>query len=325
MPTTKAASAYEPRTITGITDDWTKILTRNGNRAYLSLSSEEETAGGRYYLPSAESFDDPWCVKLDGSNDLVEIDGILADAAFVASTTGLIEARVMYDSTNTGDSQIISFARETGFEYIILGYDTNDKLVAECCHGYDKVQWTVTSDDAVEADGWHRVMLVHDGIRPTLYLNGALIPQTRTGDYQTKWFSSLTTFSLDNARLGAIDYGGNGYATDALKGMIDWVIVRDLTSGAKDTISEWFINDADQASSSSLTIYDQAGSNNGTVAGADSDHGIQQKSNGRVFTASTTTEWDVSAAGDASEISNTVWVKSDSGTISATVYETRRG
>ena len=320
MPTTKAATAYEPRT-ESVGTSWEKLLTRNGNRAHLAVSNEDTSNGGRYYLPSAESFDDPFCGNFDGGDDFVTVDALISHTKFAACAAGSIEGRVLVTADATVKN-IIGFADiSVAGTYLKFGFDTDEKLFATAyLAGVE--QWTVTADDATPANGWVRVMLVHDAIRPSLYIDGANVSQTRSGDFKTKWFSTLT--GLDEVTIGATPISGT--EEEFYKGKIDWLQVRDLSEGGKISLAEWHFDDADVTAG---TVTDHAATNGvgedtALTAGALSSATLIEKSDGRIFIANTTTEWDVENAGDSSEISNTVWVKGDA-TINVTVFETRRG
>lgn len=329
MPTTKAATAYEPRT-ESVGTSWEKLLTRNGNRAHLAVSNEDEDNGGRYYLPSAESFDDPWCGTFDGTGDFVQVNGLSTHLKFAACAAGSIEGRVLVTADET-EKNILGFADiSVAGTYLKFGFDDENKLFATAyLAGVE--QWTVTADDEsfsttgvdFPVGGWIRVMLVHDGIRPSLYINGASVPQTRSGDFKTKWFSGLT--GLDEVTIGATPI--SGIEEGLFTGKIDWLQVRDLTEGGKVSLAEWHFDDADEDADSVAdhAKTDGVGEDTAIAAGVfEGDAAIAEKSDGRILIANTTTEWDVENAGDASEISNTVWVKGDA-TINVTVFETRRG
>jgi hypothetical protein len=280
------------------------------------VSNEHASEGGRYYLPSAESFDDPFCLNVNGTGQLLACYAVTDHQNFSTSTAGLIESRVLLNGTGT-EKLIIGFGDNNADSYLKFGFGADEKLFAEAKLA-GTVQWTVTAEDATPTSGWLKVMLVHDGIRPSLYIDGANVSQTRTGDFQTYWFSKVT--GLDRACVGALS--ANGSTVSNYNGKIDWLQIRDLSGGGKVSIAEFHFDDADKTAT---TASDHAlTASPAFSAFAPTGAAFVEKSDGRIFIANTTTEWDVENAGDSSEISNTVWVKGDV-TITVTVFETRRG
>ena len=316
MPTTDSASAYEPRKIESIGTTWEKLLTRNGSRATLVVTNEHASNDGRFYLPSAEAFDDPWCLDVNGTGELLACYAVTDHQNFSTSTAGLIESRVLLNGTGV-EKLIIGFGDNNADSYIKFGFGADEKLFAEAKLA-GTVQWTVTADDATATSEWVKVMLVHDGIRPSLYVDGVLVSQTRSGDFQTYWFSKVT--GLDRACVAALS--ANGSTGSNYNGKIDWLQIRDLTEGGKVSIAEFHFDDADKTAT---TASDHALTASPALSAfAPTGASFEEKSDGRILTADTTMDWSVDNTGDAAEISNTLWVKAASA-IDVTVYETRRG
>jgi hypothetical protein len=320
----QSATAYEPRLIElGETNKWCKVLPRNGARATLLVANEEATTDARVYLPSAASFDDPFCGDFNGSSAYVAVNALpVSHTKFGACTAGSIEARILLAAA-ADERIIIGFSdASVSNTHIKFGFDATDHLFAEASLA-GVVQWTVTADDVTLEGGWLKVMLVHDGIRPTLYADGANIAQTRTGDYQTKWFSTIT--GLDEAAIGAVaDAGTEG---GFFQGKIDWLQVRDLNEGGKASLAEWHFDDTD--ATAVTTVADHAktfGAEGDTAltAGVVTDATIVEKSNGRLLPSDSERSWSADDSGDNTEIHNSVWVKSTISSHDIVVYETRR-
>ena len=71
-----------------------------------------------------------------------------------------------------------------------------------------EVKYKLYTGTGVLTTNWSHVAVIHDGIQPTLYINGEAVAQTFFTDIdRTFWFNDLT--GLDNADIATLDYYNN--------------------------------------------------------------------------------------------------------------------
>jgi len=152
------------------------------------------------------------CVVCNGADAYIDIDGLAAAEAGGANKKGTISLWCNVPN-QTGTFSLFSLGDTDVDE--ILGL----RVVAGKLQGINvdaaTAQWTTTSTNVViPANTWTHCCLVHNGIRPTLYVNGAAVAMTDsvTTDL-TEWTDGLT--GLDTASIG-LDYYNNVLANDLL-------------------------------------------------------------------------------------------------------------
>jgi len=163
------------------------------------------------------------------TDDYVQVNAAAAGQLAAAFTSGTWCCLFMpQDITQTGT--LISFADASVVEYLELSVKAG-KVVAECCDN-TTVQWVLTTDDVVtEAHTWTRAVLVHDGEKPKIYIDGKLVAQTlSTSTNPAAWVSALG--GLDNGRIGASNNAGDASVIQEFGGGIGEVC---LYGGTTDT------------------------------------------------------------------------------------------
>jgi hypothetical protein len=146
-------------------------------------------------------------LSFDGTNDVVAINGLVADVS--SDTVGTVAAWVKYPAAITNITLSITTAASPGEGVSCMQFLADGTLRAVC---YDAgvIQWDVRSTgDERRDDEWMHVALVQDGTEPVLYANGVAVAQSFTNIVdKTKWLSDLA--GLDTANIGAIDWFGGG-------------------------------------------------------------------------------------------------------------------
>ena len=151
------------------------------------------------------------------TDDYVQINAAGAGHLAAVYTSGTWIAWVMpEDKTQTGT--IITFGDNNVVEFIELNVEAG-LLVARCTDN-TTVQWVLNSDAVVcPPHIWTRVALVHDGVRPWLYVNGVKIAQTMsTATTPASWVAALA--GIDSGRIGAANKAGDATITQEYGGGI---------------------------------------------------------------------------------------------------------
>lgn len=166
--------------------------------------------------------DDPFCLTFDGG-DHVAANTVATDANLIASTKGIIQAKIILDAVGTTARTVFSVSASATNEYIRLYVDASGYLVAELVKAAGTV-WSVTTDTPLAALTYYKVAVGHDGTVPYLTIDGDKWPQTITGTTvnKAKWFSALA--AMNRCRIGSLNTNGAGEA-DWFVGDISWVVV----------------------------------------------------------------------------------------------------
>ncbi len=150
-------------------------------------------------------------------NDQIQVDAAAVAAVAAAYTNGTIIADIMIpDNTGTyaifgiGDASV-----DDNMTFQILA----GKLSMQITDGAT-VDFLVTSTDVVlKPHTLHRVAVVQDGTRPTLYVDGKAVAMTdTTATDLTSWWDQMTT--TDSGSIGSAEEGGGGLLTNEFKGYI---------------------------------------------------------------------------------------------------------
>ncbi len=211
--------ASDPKDITGLVQNvWTRALKSNAKRQYLDIQNTDVTNVLKFFFTN-----NPFALLFDGTDDLVEIDAIVADP-FTTAGHGSITARIKHDASGAADDVIFSASDTSANAYLKLWVDNADNKLKAEIRNATAVQWSIETDAAITQGEYIEVKLVHsfrDNI-PQLFINKGGVAQTiTTSTDNTFWVDSLSAV-LDNARIGCINVNGAGDA-DFLKGSIDFV------------------------------------------------------------------------------------------------------
>jgi len=150
-------------------------------------------------------------------NDGVQVDAAGVAAAAAAYPDGTISAWVMVPD-NTGDYCILGFGDASAVEFLSfkvkagkLECDANDATATA---------FQITSTDVViNPHQWHHVAVVQNGVRPTLYVDGAAVAMTDTDATDlTTWWDQLSL--VDGAHIGVSEEAGDASLTLEFKGYI---------------------------------------------------------------------------------------------------------
>lgn len=142
-----------------------------------------------------------WVMDFDGS-DHVDITDSLTPMASNKTGTWLICVKPD-DATPATYEALISFGDTDANEFIVLSVHPDGYLNAACNAG-GAGKWTLlTSAVAFSNNTWALVGITHNGIQPTLYVNGVAPAQSFSAEAdKTVWFAGAT--GLDNGFLGKV-------------------------------------------------------------------------------------------------------------------------
>lgn len=151
-------------------------------------------------------------VVCNGADDYIAIAGLAAAEAGGAFKKGTISIWCCVPN-QTGTYSLFSLGDTDANEILGLRVAAG-KLQGICVDGAT-AQWTTTSTSVViPANQWTHCALVHNGIRPTLYVNGVAVAMTDTVTTDlTEWTDGLT--GLDTACIG-LDFYNNVLTNDLL-------------------------------------------------------------------------------------------------------------
>jgi len=143
-----------------------------------------------------------WTSRYDGTA-YANIDVALASLATTTKGTWMTWVK-LDDATPVAACYIVAFGDTDADESIYIRIDTTGKVSAKLTSG-GVVKWSLTSDNAIMADGINsHICLIHDGISPILLINGVEVAITFSVEVdKTLWFSSCS--GLDNGRLGCLN------------------------------------------------------------------------------------------------------------------------
>ena len=166
---------------------------------------------------------------MNGSDDYFNLDATWADVS--SATSGAILVWIRPTDVTQNDDVIWQFGDTDANEQVRLLQAPTDGKINGHLRIAGTTQWKWESDNAVIAnDTWYQVVIRHDGVAMTLYIDGALVPITFsiTTD-KTKWFADLT--GVDNIRFGCRNSTGGGNSL-FWGGQFDDIRIlnRDLTS-----------------------------------------------------------------------------------------------
>jgi hypothetical protein len=178
--------------------------------ADLTPNSNNGTVYGATYTTDRNSQSNKAMI-FDGSNDYINIDGIITD--IVSDTAGTWAAWVKPDDGHPDAVEMFITVGDTNAdEFVDFYYRTDGKLEAFSRDGGVN-QWDLKTDNPIFTDGaqstYTHVALVQDGTAPVFYVNGVLVAATFTINTDTTdWMSTLT--GLDNARIGSLNKNSAG-------------------------------------------------------------------------------------------------------------------
>jgi hypothetical protein len=157
-------------------------------------------------------------IVLNGADDYLQIDAVAAAEALASNTMGTISAWINVPD-QTGTYSIFSLGDDNADEILWLGVEAGT-IIAQNTDG-GVAQWDINSTNKVIIPHqWHHVVLVQDGVRPRIYVDGALVAMTDTVTTDlTEWTNGLT--GVDKGAIGVNDY--NNVMTQDFLGCIAYV------------------------------------------------------------------------------------------------------
>ncbi|WP_428411999.1 LamG-like jellyroll fold domain-containing protein [Pararhizobium sp.] len=204
--------ANDPITVTTTAGDWIKALDHDFSRITLYIQNK---AGADIQQLHTQN---PWQLSFDGTDDFVDIDTIMANAALLAAEAGSVKVIVRRDSGGAGDDTIWSLGDTNADTYVRLFMDAGNLLKAELVSA-GTTQWALETDNAIATAVYKNIKLLHNKTEAKLFVNGALVPQTfTTSTDKTAWVSDIP--GVDNARIGCLNKDSAGDA-DFFAGDID--------------------------------------------------------------------------------------------------------
>ena len=148
-------------------------------------------------------FEDNKSILFDGSDEAINIDDVLTNE-LQTTTKGTWSVWIKpTDASPSGAPAIITFGDTNANSQIMLFLDPPlGHLRANLINaGTSKWDFETTVGTLAPDATWVHVVLVQDGIRPTLYFNGLPIAHTTGGSDRKQWFADIA--GLDNGRIGA--------------------------------------------------------------------------------------------------------------------------
>ena len=214
---TAIASLFtQPASSKGLVGHWSLADTEGGTGSTtmdMTPYSNNGTRLGETVLASMYTTDrnsqSNKAMTFNGTDDYVNIDGIVADVA--SHTAGTWSAWVKPDSAvPTNTDRFISLSDTSANEYASFDYMANTGLLRGALRTAAATQWIVDTDVNPFSDGvWTHIALVQDGTEPVIYVNGAKPAQAfTTSTDKTVWMSGLS--NIDNGRIGNISVNGAG-------------------------------------------------------------------------------------------------------------------
>lgn len=201
----------------GIVADY-KLDETTGTTATDHVNGHDGTASGTVTVGVAGKINTAYQFATDG---LINIDDLLTNE--LASTTiGAWETWYKPDdATPAANETLISFGDTNANEFIRCGIQSDGKFRLGCVLA-GVTQYVLETDNAVFSDGiFTHLMVVHNGIQATLYVDEEEVAQTFTGVVNKAiWFNDLT--GLDNGRIGCRNANSAG-DTQFSNGVIDEV------------------------------------------------------------------------------------------------------
>jgi hypothetical protein len=175
-------------------------------------------------------------VVVNGADDYIQIDALAAAEALATNVKGAISAWINIPDITTSSYCVFALGDNDAVEHIELMV-TAGKLRGYCIDG-GVLQWDVVSTTTtLTPHQWHHVCLVHDSVRPYLYLDGVALAMTDTDATDlTEWTNGLT--GLDKGAIGILVM--NGTTTLDFKGGIAYVKYATEAATAYNT---WSAND----------------------------------------------------------------------------------
>lgn len=197
----EALKEINTKTVALTQNSMTKLFNPRGVRKYLDIPNP---TGAAVTIHCTEA---PWALSFDGG-DHVDIDAAMADATLLAATAGSIRAWINLTASAAAQN-LVSFSKGDGAAFINLYLSATETLCASCEDATGTAQWTLATTGILPAGEWVHVELRHDGVAPSLWVNGQKWAQafSVTTD-KTAWFADLT---LDAARIGSL-YSGSAEA-----------------------------------------------------------------------------------------------------------------
>ncbi|MCK5013762.1 MAG: hypothetical protein KAS66_08070 [Candidatus Omnitrophica bacterium] len=168
---------------------------------------------GGYSLPACQSIANlagqGAALKFDGVDDFGNLDALAAELVDVNNAEGAIVWKGQIHDFVTGYDRVWSFGDTSGDEFLFLDVSPINNKLRGYCRIVTNDKWVFETDNTFEEDDEYEFTLKHDGVTPSLYVNGKLEPITFSDESdKTAWFSVLT--SVDNGILGCLEIGGSG-------------------------------------------------------------------------------------------------------------------
>lgn len=165
-------------------------------------------------------------------------DQVQVNAAGLAmanvSTMGSFAAQIMVPDI-TGSYAIVGFGDASVDEFITFSIVAG-KLEINCTDATVKAYEITSTNVVITPHKIHHVGVSHNGIRPTLYVDGKAVAMTDTVSTSlTKWFKDCAL--IDSGSIGAAEEGGAGALTLEFAGYISDVHVWGGTTPA-DALTE---------------------------------------------------------------------------------------
>ena len=148
-------------------------------------------------------------------------DGIQVDAFALAranaDTQGTFTAWINVPDI-TGSYAIMGCGDASADEFITFSVVAG-KLEINCTDATAKAYEVTSTNVVINPHTWQHVAIIHNGVRPILYVNGVAVDMTDTVDTDlTKWFKDCAL--IDGGHIGAAEEGGAAALTLEYKGGI---------------------------------------------------------------------------------------------------------
>lgn len=156
----------------------------------------------------------------DGTDDYVLHDAHAVARVAANDTVGTYSAWIYLDSYLSGGRTVLSAGdNDSANEYLQFHTGSTGNVYGVLKQG-GSVRWQIYSDNVVPLRSWTHIALVHNGIRPFLYINGILESVTdEISTDLTMWYDELA--NCDKFAIGVLE--SNNTHTRDWKGAIGTV------------------------------------------------------------------------------------------------------
>ncbi len=299
-----ATKALEGKNAT-LSTTYSEVLGANPYRRKLRIHNKDSSIGISHMSPRKNN---PWSLSFDGTGDYIAGDVILP-LIWDAPDFTLVMA-LKTDNPAAADVLFSITDASTANEVLSIGTNVGSKLSATLTIGGTD-SWVMASVASLVADTWYVLELYHDGTKPKVKLDGAVLAVNYTTiTTLSDWISAMSPAVVDSVTIGASAVSG-GYSSD-FNGDIDFVYL--YTSQQKTTPIALY--DLDEGTGT--TAGDGSTNSNDLTITGTGTWAIREDGSYLIPTATEIISLD---GHDGASVTKALWVVADSGTPVVNVKE----